>query len=262
MSASDLAKDLFAARRDDKQLEKSVPATLADAIALQRAVDALDDSAIVGYKAGATVAAALTTLKLDAPFHGVLRANNHFESGASVRLPRAHAVNVEVEFVVIFGQDLQLPAKDFAADNAPDDVVAQVAAAVSSVAPGFELVGTRFDMAGKPSGLALISDGAGNVATIAGTPVTDIAHLDLATHEAVLTINGSEEARGKGGDSLAGHPFAMAAWLLSQPDIAKRGIRAGECIYCGTCTGALPVKPGDELVADFGALGVVRVSLE
>jgi len=260
--ADDLAHRLHAARREDHRVPLIRPGSLGEAYAVQQALDALDGSPIVGLKIGATLEGALTTLALDAPFHGRLRADHHHHDHATLALPRAHPVNVETEFVVGFDADLRLEPHAHDVRKMPPQLVQRVAESVAYVAPGFEFVGSRFDMTQPGNGTALVADAAANVATVLGTP-RDGAHRehDPAAVQPMLAINDQAVASGSGADSLAGHPFAMTAWLLGQPELSERGIKAGEFVFCGTCTGALPVSAGDRLFADFGALGSVSVTL-
>ena len=53
-------------------------------------------------------------------------------------------------------------------------------------------------------------------------------------------------------------------WSIPQGEEATRrhirdGIKAGEVVSTGTCTGVTPIAPGQTLVADFGDLGRVEV---
>jgi len=262
-STDDLAARLHAARHDDRRIPLSRPASADEAYAVQHALDALDPSPIVGLKIGATLQGALTTLALDAPFHGRLRAGHHHADGATLTLPRAHPVTVETEFVVGFATDVKLDAHAHDVRQVPAELIERIAETADFVAPGFEFVGSRFDMTPPGNGTALIADAAGNVATVLGTPRSG-AHRehDPMSCRATLTINDEPVANGLGSESLAGSPFAMIAWLLGQPALSERGIKAGEFVYCGTCTGALPVSAGDHLFADFGALGSVSVTLD
>ena len=43
-----------------------------------------------------------------------------------------------------------------------------------------------------------------------------------------------------------------------QTEITK-GLKAGQIISTGTCTGLIGVKPGDTAVCDFGGLGAVEI---
>ncbi len=54
------------------------------------------------------------------------------------------------------------------------------------------------------------------------------------------------------------HLFDAVVWLANHPALAARGLQAGDLIMTGTCTGLLPLKPGDHAAADFGAIGQVE----
>lgn len=257
-----LADALHDARATDRRLPLETPGSVEQAYALQRELDAREPSARVGLKIGATLQGALDTLGLEQPFHGVLRAAHHHANGATLALPRAHPVNVETEFVVGLGEALCFEPDGRPVNDVDPARVERVVAAARYVALGFEFVGSRFDMTPPGNGLALTADAAGNVATVLGDPVDGAFRtVDLAAVSATLRINGDTVASGHGRDSLAGHPFAMVAWLLSQPAFASDGAAADTVVFCGTCTGALPVSPGDRLEADAGPLGSVRATL-
>jgi 2-keto-4-pentenoate hydratase len=50
-------------------------------------------------------------------------------------------------------------------------------------------------------------------------------------------------------------------WLANQQR-SGRGLKAGDIVSTGTCTGLDKVKPGDAVLADFGTLGSVELLLE
>jgi 2-keto-4-pentenoate hydratase len=54
----------------------------------------------------------------------------------------------------------------------------------------------------------------------------------------------------------------MVTWLVNQRQLASCGLRSGEFVMTGTCSGFLPLKPGDRAAADFGALGQVHASFK
>ncbi len=138
----------------------------------------------------------------------------------------------------------------------------EVEEAVAWVAPGFEIVGPRFSGGLPGAGLLAIADGGVNIDFVLGPRHEAWQALDLTAHEAVLSINGQERARGHSGMLLFGDPVRAVAWLASQPSIAPRGIRAGDVVTTGTCTGITPLAPGDEAEADFGPMGVVTARFE
>jgi len=247
------AAALHAARREGTRVPPGdVSPSIEEAYRVQAALDALADSAHVGFKLGATLDGALRTLDLERSFHASLFAGHQYTDGAEVAIFDAHATSVETEFVVTLGEDV-----------APEADAATVRAATASVRPGFELVATRYDMTLPGNGTRLVADAGGHSATVLGEAVAEGAWkaLDLESHPATLAIDGEVRAEGHSGQSIGGSPFAMIAWLLSRPVLAGRGLKSGELVYCGSCTGMLPVVVGNRLEGDFGALGRVRATL-
>ena len=63
------------------------------------------------------------------------------------------------------------------------------------------------------------------------------------------------------GANVLGDPRIALAWIAN--DRAKRGepLLAGEVVTTGTCVTPATVRPGDDLLADFGPLGTVGARL-
>ena len=80
----------------------------------------------------------------------------------------------------------------------------------------------------------------------------------LSAHPVTLRINGEEVASGNSGMLVFGDPISGVVWLANHPELGARGLRAGDVVTTGTCTGITPLSPGDEAEADYGALGTVR----
>ena len=254
---SALADELHAARREGTRVptERAELDSIDAVYALQRELDARETSPLIGFKLGATLEPAIATLGLDEPFHASLFAEHHATGDAEIALFDTARVTLETEFVVLIGEDI-------VAGEEPTSA-ASVRAATAAVLPGFELVATRFDMSLPGNGRHLIADSGGNHATVIGeSPDPDAwREADLGAHAATLSIDGERRAAGHAGQSLLGSPFAMIAWLLDRPAFAGRGLKAGELLYCGSCTGMLPVVAGNRVEADFGTLGRLRVDL-
>jgi 2-keto-4-pentenoate hydratase len=85
--------------------------------------------------------------------------------------------------------------------------------------------------------------------------------LDLKTHPVAVTINGALRGTGTGARAL-GDPMNVLLWLANQQSAAGRGLKSGEIVSTGTCTGLDPVRPGDRVQADFGDLGRVEIFFE
>ena len=256
-----LAETLHVARRDDSRVPPPGALSVDDARAVQSRLDALESSPVVGFKIGATTAATLELLGLDGPFVGTLHASRHRTGDGELRLPRALPVRVECEIVLRVGRDVILGADAAPPGSVDPQRVRRAADAVDTAFAGFEFVGTRFELEMPGNGAALIADGGSSVATVLSDVPFEAAPGALGDLEVRLDVDGERRASGRPSESLAGDPFAMLAWLLGGPAFAERGLRAGELVYCGTCTGAVPVVPGERLEANFGALGTIRTAL-
>ena len=251
-AGEDFARRLWEARRDGHRIrveDGERPGGEADAYAVQRGITEVSGRAIAGYKIGATATIAMDMLGVDGPFFGPLYRETFRESGATVRLPLAHSPGIEAEFVV--GVAADLPPRD------TPWTVEEVRGAVAWVAPGLEIVGTRIEGGLAGAGVLAIADGGANIDFVLGPTHGDWRSADLSSHPVALSINGIESATGNSGMLVFGDPVAGVAWLANRPEVAPRGLRAGDVVTTGTCTGITPLAPGDEVVADYGSLGEV-----
>lgn len=203
----------------------------------------------VGWKIGAAAQAAMDTLVLDAPFLAPLLAPHCVADGADIGLVAGQLPSLETEFLV--GMSAALPPRSEPYRND------EVAAAVGFIAPAFEVVATRFEGGMKGNGLLAIADGGGNGMVVRGEPVHDWQRFDLGSHPVHLSINGEDSASGSGSALIYGGPVEMVTWLVNQPQLASCGLRSGDIVMTGTCTGLLPLKAGDRAAADFGGLGKI-----
>ena len=80
----------------------------------------------------------------------------------------------------------------------------------------------------------------------------------LAAHPVILFHNGTEAGRGSGANAL-GHPLNALAWLADQGVLGGRGLKAGDLVTTGLVTPFVYAEPGDQVRADFGALGEVEL---
>ena len=250
-----LAEALWTARTDGAVIPidpAMAPASIAAAYDVQAAITTQAGLAQVGWKLGATTRAAQDLLALDQPFIGPLFAPHCHSNGAEIALVVAQNPGLESEFLVGLGADLPARERPYGAG--------EVAAAVEFIAPAFEIVGARFEGGLAANGLLAIADGGANIAVVRGEPVPDWQSLDLGRHGLRLSLNGAEVASGTSSVLVFGDPIGAVAWLASHPLLAGRGLRRGDIVMTGTCTGLTPIKAGDRAVADFGKLGQVRAS--
>ncbi|MCU1654944.1 MAG: 2-oxopent-4-enoate hydratase, partial [Pseudonocardia sp.] len=91
-----------------------------------------------------------------------------------------------------------------------------------------------------------------------GAPVPPTG-IDLRLVGVVLERNGEVVATASGSATL-GHPAAAVAWLVRALAAEGEGLRAGEVVLSGGLTAAVPVAPGDVVVASVDRLGTVELS--
>jgi len=205
----------------------------------------------VGYKVACTNKLAQKLLNLSSPFYGCLLSSLVHTSPARVRAKDFSMQLIEPEFAFEMAKDL--PAKD------TPYTTKEVSAAVGAVLPVIEIVDTRFTdwtTVGVPS---LISDNGCNGAWVMGASYTNWQALDLETHAAALIVNGETKLTGNGA-AVLGHPLNSLTWLANA--LCEQGIalKAGEFVSTGVCTDVYHASPDDDIVADFGKIGDVRVS--
>jgi 2-keto-4-pentenoate hydratase len=226
------------------------PTSVAAAYGIQAEASARSGLQQVGWKIGAAAQAAIDMLALDAPFVAPLLAPHCLPDGAEIALVPGQNPGLETEFLLALGTDLPARAEPWRRD--------EVAAAIDYVAPAFEIVACRFTGGFKGNGLLAVADGGGNAAVVQGAPVRDWRRFDLAAHTLRLSMNGAETTTGSGSALIFGDPIAAVAWVANQPQLAGRGLRRGDIVMTGTCTGLTALKAGDRAAADFGELGQVH----
>jgi 2-keto-4-pentenoate hydratase len=250
-----LAEQLWKARLGGTLIDVSTiesPGDEAAAYAVQGAVAMLADAEQVGFKIGATNEAAIAALGVSGPFYGQLFDRFQRASGTDVPVAGDHKPVLEAEFVVALARDLPPRPAEYTQED--------VAAAVAWVRPGFEIVATRFDVPLKGNGKLLIADCGGNMDFVLGHSTDNWSSADLTQHPVTLYLNDKEVASGHSGMSVFGHPFGAVAWLASQETLGDRGLKSGDLITTGSCTGLLPVSAGDHARADYGSLGEITTS--
>ncbi len=249
---SALATTLATARLTGGLVERNRFPLPADAAA---AHDVQEQAAILlgppsdAWKVGSTSPQARTALGTEGPGAARVPRRYRFASGETIGVFEAHDLAVEAEFALRLGRDI-------VCDGSPpqrDEVIA----AIDAVMPALEIVGCRIAGGLAGAGRHLVTaDGGANVALATGTPVTAWRCFDLPAHPVRLIRNGTPVAEGTGERAL-GDPVAVVVWLLRD----RGRLAAGEVVSTGTCTGLVPVGPGDTLTGDFGEIGSVEIGL-
>ena len=247
-----LAQRLWEARRGGTLVEAAARRKLAgldDAYRIQDGAVQASGYARVGWKVGSTSAEARRKLGTDRPGAGALLEPYCFEDGADVPVFAAHAPAVEGEFVFVMGEGLPPRGTPFER--------AEVLAAVMGVAGGIEVVGSRFE--GGLAGLGregVTADFGANIAFVESEARPDWRDRDLREAGVTLSVDGEALAEGTGALAL-GDPALVLLWLANHLRERGDGLRAGDRVTTGTCTGVAAIRPGAQVLADFGPLGRV-----
>ena len=252
-NGSPLSRLLWEARRDGRRVRvdaEDCPHDEASAYAVQRGTTEASGYEIVGFKIGATAQVAMELLGVNGPFFGPLYREVFQENDAAISLPVAHSPGIESEFAVGLAADLPSRAEPWTKE--------EVEAAVAWVGPAFEIVGTRLEGGLAGAGLLAIADGGANIDFVRGPTGAAWRDVDLTAHPVTLRINGVETASGHSGMLVFGDPVSGVAWLVNHPELGARGLKAGDVVTTGTCTGITRLSPGDEAEADYGVLGTVK----
>jgi len=254
------AADLLLAARSGRRPiailpESCRPANLDQGYAVQQALVArlaARRGEAVGFKIGATSAKAQAFLGVSEPFSGRILAAGVAESPASLSVADFIFCLIEPEFALSMASDLPPRAAPYGE--------AEVADAVAAVHPAIEVVTSAFGKAWSGAGApALIADNGVHGAFVLGPACEDWRSLDLVHHAVRLSVNGEMVGEGVGANALGG-PLTALTWLANQQSAVGRGLLAGDLVTTGVVTDFVEVTAGDLVQADYGVLGVLRVS--
>lgn len=253
---NDLAQELWDARRLGRTISAArddLPETVVEAYDVQEAIVELSGLPRCGYKVGSTSKEAQKLLATDEPGAGVLLAPFVHESPARIKTAPEHMPAVEGEFAFRIGRDLPWRGEPYR--------MGEIANAIESVAGAIEVVGTRFSGGLKGKGrLLTTADGGVNIALATGN-WTKFREQDLRGHPITMIINGELKGTGTGSRAL-GDPLNVLLWLVNHLSKRRIGLKAGEIVSTGTCTGLDPVQSGDIARADFGIFGAVVIEFD
>ncbi len=250
-----LAQRLAAARREGRQIEALPPDLLppdADiAYAVQDRVAALLGWETLGWKVAGTNPVMRARLRMPEPILG--RSFARFLSASPARLPHAPLLDPIVEAEVVFRLGADLPPRP-----GRPWTRAEVAAAVAAVHAGIEVAECRFPTAALPPHTAILADGSGNGHYVLGPPLPPDA--DLGALPVTVAVDGVPRRSGGGAEVMGGDPLLAVVWLARRRNALGDGLRAGEWVSSGTCTGMLAARPGTRVLARFGDAAAVEVA--
>lgn len=248
------AQLLLAVRGDFRTLQalppELRPETLDDGYAIQDAFARAWGLDVGGWKLACTASEQQAFLGVDGPFSGRIFAPYLSDSPAELSAGAFHMRGIEGEFAFRLGEDLPPRETDYTAED--------VANAVAAVHPAIEIVDSRYEdwlAVGAPS---VAADNAANGALVIGPETTAWRAFDLPNHSVEVAVDGDVVGAGTGARAL-GSPLTALTWLANQRSRRGDGLKAGQVVTTGTCTGIHFVDAGARIEADFGDLGAVSI---
>ena len=205
---------------------------------------------VAGWKVGAASPQALparAALTRDSVF--VM----HMEQPICLPVAGFAVMGVEAELVYELGVDLPARSTPYSA--------AEVLAAVASVRAAIEVCDTRFAAWAQQGEWSRLADQACHGALVVGSGTAKVSTMRPLAQSATLSVNGSTVVQRATWGNPAGDPLRLLAWLANEGALSLGGLRAGQWVTTGSCTGTVMVAPGTVVVADFPGLGRAEVRL-
>lgn len=252
-AAQQAAKELANAKKERwriKLSDETKPRSEEDAIAISEALWELEGGEIAGWKIGAGDAAARAKQGLKQPFVGRIPKADVTHSPAVFPFADTRRAAVEAEYAFFLGRDL--PPREQAYSRA------EVEDAVQAMHVAIEIPESRLVEDHGLGALGVVSDHGGVGRYVIGPGVPGWRTHDYTGQEVVMRIDGEEKGRGTGA-LVMGHPLDALTWIANHLSGKGLGLKAGEFVSTGSCTGIVVVGPNAKAIADFGPLGEVKV---
>ncbi len=243
------AQFLFAARRagraGPRMDDAARPATVDDAIAVQRRVAELLALPVGGWKCSVpTAARAIIAAPIFAP-------TIHDLSPCPMQIT-GEVARIEPEIAFVMARDMPARAEPYSD--------ADLRTAVGTVRLALELIGPRYAEPKTVTYPELLADCIANQGLYVGPALAAPWDVDLEAFPVVVRADGAvvTSAEGKHPD---GHPLRPLVWLANY--LAARGdhLRAGQVVTTGSYAGIIDVPVDTPLTFEYGDLGRLAVTL-
>lgn len=253
-----VAQFLFELRRDNRTIddlpEDLKPTELQTAYLIQdKLVDALlaeYGGKRIGYKIGCTSKGAQELLSTDGPVYGQMLSKAHFNSPKNLKVADYSMIVIECEFGFQMAQDV--PAGHY--DKA------SIQPFIKSVMPSIEIVHHRLADWTKFNAPITAADNAIHACWVMGEVTENWQAFDYPNHTVDLLVDGELESQGRG-DKVLGSPLNVLAWLANTLPEYGHTLKANDYVTTGVCMDVYSARVSQEIIADFGSLGRVEVTL-
>jgi 2-keto-4-pentenoate hydratase len=233
--------------------ERLRPTTREDGYAIQAHLESLSAEPLFGWKIAATSEGGQRHIGVDGPLAGRLLAERVLQPGETPSLKGNHMAVAEPEFAFRIGNTLAPRERPYDRDEVLD--------AVEALHLAIELPSSRFSDFAKVGASQLIADNACAHQFLLGPEVEDKwRDLDLSRHGVTGLVAGKHREQG-GGGAVLGDPRTALTWLANEVSSLGLDLARGQVVTTGTCTTPLPIAPGDQVLADFGDLGQIGLTI-
>lgn len=193
-----------------------------------------------GWKLGITSELAQREMQLSHPVVGRLAASDMIREPGEVELTPG-ALYAEAELAVTLNADLQARAKAFGAS--------EVASAIGEIHAAIELCTSRFlDDEIPPA--ALVADNALAYRLVLGRTLATGWDSRFASMDVALDCGSRPSIRGSTA-SVMGSPISAVTWLANWLSERGEGLKRGQIIATGSCTGVTRVHAGETVRVFF-----------
>ena len=251
---SDLLINCMAEGRSISELpERLIPSSFEEAYAVQAYIEKPNNPR-VGWKLAATSKEGQKHIGVSGPMIGRITSKMSLAFDDIIPAKANNMMVAEPEFVFVFNTSIEPRAQTYTRAEGME--------LVSELKLGIEFPNSRymkFETAGE---LSLIADNACAHQLILGPTAPEIwRDLSLPDHKVIGWIDSKSNYEGIGSNVLGG-PINALLWFLDEASKRKLVIKEGDFVTTGTVTQPMPFQIGDNIIADFGALGEVRCRIE
>ena len=207
----------------------------------------------IGWKIGATSLKAQQYLNTKEPVTAPIFKDYCYQSPSTITIFTKQNSSVESEFGYKFKKHLPPKAKKY-------DLY-EIISAIDCLIPVIEIIASRFKGGFENLGsIKLIADMVVHAGLVKGREINKWENINLPEQNVELYKNESKIISGYGSDVL-GSPLNVLEWSINH--LSKRGkhINPGDIISTGTCTGIIPIFPGDNIVANFVGLDTIKLNI-
>ncbi|WP_216217226.1 2-keto-4-pentenoate hydratase [Amycolatopsis aidingensis] len=228
-------------------------ATIADAYRIQQEqvrAWTREGDVVTGHKVGLSSAAMQQQMGVDQPDYGHLLAGMFHLEHQPIRTAGFLQPRIEPEIAFVLGRPLA----------GPGVTVADAVRAVDFVLPALEIVDSRI-RDWRISIVDTIADNASSGGVVLGSKPTPLTAVDLRLAGCTLHSGGELVATGAGA-AVLGSPVNALVWLANTVGPLGVELEPGHVVLPGSMTRAIPVRPGDAVVASIAELGSVTAVFE